>query len=116
MYCHSFTLLKKDYISDVTKQSKHRLYNIMKLSGANCLVVFSLLQLLVAFSHCDINAITCNKTVCCASEDGKKGPLCCGKDGCPVPSTPDLLLGNYLRHRQMKNYLEEVCKYFIYTP
>nr|ADH02223.1 MEG 2.1 isoform 2 [Schistosoma mansoni] len=45
----------------------------MKLSGANCLVVFSLLQLLVAFSHCDINDITCNKTVCCASEDGKIG-------------------------------------------
>nr|ADH02224.1 MEG 2.2 [Schistosoma mansoni] len=83
----------------------------MKLSGATCLVVFSLLQLLVAFSHCDISAITCNKTVCCASEDGKTGSLCCEKDGCP--STPDLFLENYRRHRRMKNYLEEVCKYYI---
>ncbi|CAH8553842.1 unnamed protein product [Schistosoma margrebowiei] len=94
----------------------------MKLSGANCLLVFSLLQLLMTFSTCDISAITCNKTVCCTSDNGKPasengkpdGSLCCKKDGCPVPSgTSESLLENYRRARQMKNYLTEVCKNFI---
>ncbi|XP_018647429.1 MEG-2 (ESP15) family [Schistosoma mansoni] len=110
MYCQSFTLLNRDYISNVTKQSKHRLYNTMKLSGANCLVVFSLLQLLVAFSHCKLMSHNMQQDSLLRQKTVKKVRT----EERWLSNTPDLLLGNYQRHQRMKNYLEEVQILHIY--
>ncbi|XP_018644486.1 MEG-2 (ESP15) family [Schistosoma mansoni] len=66
-----------------------------------------------SYFYFEIYLLCFTETVCCESEDGKAGSLCCEKNGCSVPSgTHDLLSENYRRHQRMKNYLKEVCKYF----